>query len=87
MSEKKVIKVQDILTDLENGMTRKEIKEKYNLSGKDLKTVFQHEKLKNKKTKTTGVILIDEDEQETTTIEPETQPEVELSEELPEQFS
>lgn len=45
------IRVSDVQGMLANGKTRKEIQEHYGLSGKDLKHLFQHSKLKGLKTK------------------------------------
>jgi hypothetical protein len=46
----KQITTSQILTDLQNGMTRKQIKEKYGLSLREQRVLFSHPKLKNKKT-------------------------------------
>jgi len=43
--------VTGIQRDLNNGLTRPQIQAKYNLSGKDLKELFSHPKLKGLKTK------------------------------------
>jgi hypothetical protein len=45
------IKISEILNDLTNGQTRQQIKEKYNLSTAQLKSVFNHPLLKGRKTK------------------------------------
>jgi t-SNARE complex subunit (syntaxin) len=45
------IKISEILNDLTNGQTRQQIKEKYNLSTAQLKSVFAHPQLKGRKTK------------------------------------
>lgn len=45
------IKISEILNDLTNGQTRQQIKEKYNLSTGQLKSVFSHPLLKGRKTK------------------------------------
>jgi len=45
------IKVSEILNDLINGLTREDIKKKYNMSTAQLKAVFAHPKLKGRKTK------------------------------------
>ena len=45
------IKISEILNDLTNGQTRQQIKEKYNLSTGQLKSVFSHPQLKGRKTK------------------------------------
>ena len=53
--------VSGILADLDNGLTRANIQSKYNLTGKDLATLFKHPKLKGKKTKVAPkFILIDD---------------------------
>ena len=51
MSEKTQITVSGIQADLNNGLTRVEIQAKYSLSGRDMKTLFAHPKLKGLKTK------------------------------------
>lgn len=59
------IKVSEILGLLKAGKTRDEIAEMYNLNGVQLKELFKHPKLKNKKTvKEKGVpfILVDDTE-------------------------
>jgi len=45
------LKISEILNDLTNGQTRQQIKEKYNLSTAQLKSVFSHPQLKGRKTK------------------------------------
>lgn len=45
------LKISEILNDLTNGQTRQQIKEKYNLSTGQLKSVFSHPQLKGRKTK------------------------------------
>ncbi len=45
------LKISEILNDLTNGQTRQQIKEKYNLSTAQLKSVFNHPLLKGRKTK------------------------------------
>ena len=44
------ISISAILEDLKNGMTRKDINAKYELNPIDIKKLWSHEKLKNKKT-------------------------------------
>jgi transcriptional regulator len=51
MSEKKLITVSQILDLLNEGKTRKEIKEELNLTENEIKFVFKHPKLKGKKAK------------------------------------
>jgi hypothetical protein len=63
-TEKKQIKVTEILTDLENGLTRKEIKVKYNLTFKEMQEVFKHEKLRFKKTRQKPNIEVIDDTEE-----------------------
>lgn len=48
---KKVIKVSDVLNFLEEGKTRKDIQDHYGISQKELRELFQHPKLKGRKTK------------------------------------
>lgn len=50
--EKKVITVSGVLADLSAGLDRKAIKEKYNITNKELAHLFQHPQLKNRKVKT-----------------------------------
>lgn len=53
--------VSGILTDLDNGLTRDNIQNKYKLSAKDLKGLFSHPSLKGKKTKVApGFVLTDD---------------------------
>lgn len=52
------VSISDILTDLNNGLKRADIKNKYNLNNAQLKTLFSHPKLKNKKTKKAEVELV-----------------------------
>ena len=61
------LKISEVLTALDNGMTRDDIQEKYNLSTRQLKSIFQHPKLKGKKTKFIQVLvnLVDDLEVET----------------------
>ncbi len=64
--EKEVVRItiSGVLEDLNNGLTREDIQEKYGLNGVELKEVFQHPKLKGKKTKKPrGFILIDDTEE------------------------
>jgi hypothetical protein len=49
--EKKVIKMSEILTDLDNGLTRLEIKAKYELTGREMASLFSHPSLKSRKPK------------------------------------
>lgn len=46
----KPVTISAILEDLKNGMTRKDINAKYELNPIDIKKLWSHEKLKNKKT-------------------------------------
>ncbi len=45
------IKISEILNDLTNGLTRHDIKAKYNLSTGQMKAIFSNPLLKGKKTK------------------------------------
>lgn len=49
--EKRVIKMSEILEDLEQGLTRAEIKEKYSLTAREMGVLFSHPNLKNRKPK------------------------------------
>lgn len=49
--EKKVIKMSEILADLDNGLTRSEIKTKYELTGREMASLFSHPSLKSRKPK------------------------------------
>lgn len=51
MSEKKIISVSAILTDLEDGLQRKDIRAKYALTVKQMSYLFNHPSLKGKKAK------------------------------------
>ena len=67
--KKQVITVSQILSDLEAGLDRKSIREKYNLSVEETKLIFQHPKLAGKRVKRSKAIkftLIDDTEQQTT---------------------
>lgn len=50
-TEKKQVTVSQLLADVNAGLTRSEIKAKYELSGKDMATAFSHPKLKGVKAK------------------------------------
>lgn len=90
--EKKTVTLSEIKTDIENGLTRPEIKNKYGLTGQDMKNIFSHPKLKGVKAKKTSIIFIDDEaeeiinnhvsipETEPEPIEPEIQEEVFLQE-------
>lgn len=63
--EKVQIKVSEVLALLKAGKTRKDIAEQYGLNGVQLKDLFRHPKLKNKKTvKEIGAAFILEDDTE-----------------------
>jgi hypothetical protein len=50
-----------VVKDLDSGLTRDDIKAKYNLTTADMKSLFSHEKLKGRKTKPApGFILTDD---------------------------
>lgn len=61
MSGQKVIKVSEVLNDLQNGLTREEIGEKLGLNGAQVKRLFQHEKLKFKKTIKPDNFVVEDD--------------------------
>jgi hypothetical protein len=68
MSEKKQIRVSDVLALLDDGKNRAEIQEHYDLSHSDMKKLFQHEKLKGKKPrKQSSFELVDDTIEETST--------------------
>ena len=46
-----ILKVSQILLDLDSGLGRPQIKEKYSLSGTELKALFQHPTLKKRRPK------------------------------------
>lgn len=63
MSDKVTVRVQDVLEMIEKGKTRKQIQEHYGLNGVELKTVFQHPKLKGKRTRPESrLIILDEED-------------------------
>ena len=68
MAQEKTIKVSDILTDLENGLQRTEIKKKYGFTLKELQTIFAHPKLVGKKAKKQVNLLIIDDTEENQTV-------------------
>ena len=49
--EQRVLKVSEILLDLDSGLGRPQIKEKYSLTGAELKALFQHPTLKKRRPK------------------------------------
>lgn len=49
-SEKKVLTIKEVLFLLETGMSRKEINTYFNLNPKESKKLWEHPKLKNRKT-------------------------------------
>jgi hypothetical protein len=57
------ITVSGIKVDLANGLTRPQIQAKYNLTGKDLKDLFSHPKLKGLKTKPAPSFILTDDEE------------------------
>jgi len=58
---KKEIKVSEVLQLLQEGYTRDQIAVKYGISQKELKYLFQHPKLKGKKTiKGIGIAIVDD---------------------------
>lgn len=72
---KQVITVSQILSDLDAGLDRKAIREKYNLSVEETKLIFQHPKLAGKRVKRSKAIkftLIDDTEQQITDSQPAT---------------
>lgn len=68
MSNTITITVSGVLNDLKNGLSREEIGAKYGLNKSQVKDLFQHPKLKNKKTikvKSPAFILEDDTEEVT----------------------
>ena len=63
MTEKRKITVQEILRMLDEGKSRKEINKYFQLNPREIKEVWKHPSLANKKPAkhTIGVILVDED--------------------------
>jgi len=55
MTEEKTISIKAVLQDLEDGLNRVKIGEKYGISIKEVKFLFEHPKLKGKKAKTVFV--------------------------------
>lgn len=75
------ITISGVLEDLNNGLTREDIQEKYGLNGVELKEVFQHPKLKGKKTKKPrGFVLIDDTEKDVIASEAEVPTNIEVEE-------
>lgn len=63
-SEKKVLSISEVLSLLDAGMTRKEINTYFNLNPKESKKLWDHPKLKNRKTSKykVNIEIIDDDE-------------------------
>lgn len=49
--EQKTLTLSGIIADLDNGLGRPQIKEKYELTGAEIKQLFQHPMLKNRRPK------------------------------------
>jgi hypothetical protein len=64
MSGQKTIKVSEVLNDLKNGLTREKIGEKYGLNKAQVARLFQHEKLKYKKTILPDNFVVEDDTEE-----------------------
>lgn len=64
MNETKTVSIKEILSDLENGLSRIEIKQKYNLVGREMQVLFNHPKLKNKKARKKVCLIINDDVEE-----------------------
>lgn len=74
-TEKKQITVSEILSKLESGVTRDQIKEEYGLSHREMQELFRHPKLKNRKTrKEVSFELVDDTEEGDNTSEEEEVP-------------
>ena len=63
MAEQQKVKltVSQILDDLNNGLDRKAIREKYNLTATDVARLFQHEKLKGVRVRTAPAFELEDD--------------------------
>jgi len=73
MSEKKQIKISDVVALLQEGKTRKEIAEHYDIPQSSVKKIFQHPKLKGKKShKTPDYELVDDVSEDGTVITEDT---------------
>ncbi|MCK4521791.1 MAG: hypothetical protein KAU20_04405 [Nanoarchaeota archaeon] len=59
--QKTQLTVSGILNDLNEGLSRPNIQAKYNLSGKDMKDLFSHPKLKGRKTKPAPSFVLTDD--------------------------
>ncbi len=65
MSQNKItVTISGVLTDLNNGMSRKEIKDKYSLNNDQMKQLFANPKLKGRKAKKSvgELVIIDDTE-------------------------
>ena len=74
MSEKKQISVSAVIDDLNNGLSRLQIGEKYGLTARETKEMFKHPSLKGKKAKKVfepSFELINDVENENSTNEPQ----------------
>lgn len=60
-SERKSMSIKAVVIDLESGLTRKQIREKYELTHADMKTLFSHEKLKGRRTQSSSILEIIDD--------------------------
>lgn len=54
------VKISEVQADVAAGLTRPEIRTKYNLSPTAMKTLFSHPKLKNTRAASVGVNIIDD---------------------------
>lgn len=80
--QKTQLTVSGILGDLGNGLTRANIQAKYNLTGKDMVSLFAHPKLKGKKTTPApSFVLTDDTPDEVDATIPTTEEVAELSNE------
>lgn len=59
--QKVKLTVSQILEDLNNGLDRKAIREKYNLTATDVSRLFQHEKLKGVRVRTAPAFELEDD--------------------------
>ena len=67
--QKTQLTVSGILNDLNQGLSRPGIQAKYSLSGKDMKDLFSHPKLKGRKTKPAPSFILTDDTPDETVAE------------------
>jgi len=60
MEEKRKLKLSEVITAIDSGLTRKQIKKEFDLTVEDMRTIFAHPELKNRKPKVRNVIFVDD---------------------------